>query len=66
VNKFLPNDDPMMRGQILKFAFSGLVYTMITWYRDGFRISTRDMARVASRLLCEPLFPSLQKLSFGE
>ena len=57
--KFLPNDDESMREIIFKFAFSGLVFTMINWYRNGFDISTRDMAKSACRMLREPLFPLL-------
>ena len=57
--KFLPNDDDGTRDMIFKFAFSGLVFTMINWYRNGFNVSTRDMAKSACRMLREPLFPTL-------
>ena len=57
--KFLPDEDDVTREQVLKFAFSGLVYTMIGWYREGFAASTRDMARLAFRMFRKPLFPSL-------
>ena len=59
IAKFLPNDDDGTRDIIFKFAFSGLVYTMINWYRNGFNVSTRDMAKSACRMLREPLFPTL-------
>lgn len=59
IAKFLPDDDEKTRERIFKFAFSGLVYTMINWYRDGFNVSTRDMANSACRMLREPLFPTL-------
>ena len=39
---------------------------MINWYRDGFATSTADMAKVACRMLREPLFPNLSKLGIGE
>ena len=59
VSKFLPDDGETERSMIFKFAFSGLIYVMISWYRQGFDISTRDMAKTACRMLREPLFPSL-------
>ena len=59
IAKFLPDDDEKTRERVFKFAFSGLVYTMINWYRDGFNASTRDMAKSACRMLREPLFPTL-------
>ena len=51
--KFLPGEDDVTREKVLKFAFSGLVYTMIGWYREGFSTSTRDMAKMACRMLRE-------------
>ena len=64
--KFLPEADRELSDAIFKFAFSGLVYTMITWYRDGFKTSTHDMARAACRLLSEPLFPILSQFDIGD
>jgi AcrR family transcriptional regulator len=62
VAKFLPRDDEKTRERVFKFAFCGLVYTMIGWYREGFVVSTREMAISACRMLCEPLFPDLKEL----
>ena len=59
ISKFLPDDDEIVRERVFKFAFSGLVYTMISWYRAGFDATTRDMAKSACRMLREPLFPTL-------
>ena len=57
--KFLPDEDDVTREKVLKFAFCGLVYTMIGWYREGFAASTRDMAKLACRMFRKPLFPSI-------
>ena len=65
IERFLPDDDVNIRERVFKFAFSGLVYTMISWYRDGFNVSTRDMAVIACRMLKEPLFPDLEKLGIN-
>ena len=66
LEKFLPDEDRDISESIFKFAFSGLVYTMINWYREGFATSTADMAKVTCRMLREPLFPNLSKLGIGE
>lgn len=63
--KFLPDDESKVRERIFKFAFSGLVYTMISWYRDGFNVSTAEMAETACRMFREPLFPKLEKLGIN-
>lgn len=62
VARFLPDDDEKVRERIFRFAFSGLVYTMICWYRDGFCVSTREMAESACRMLRDPLFPNLRNI----
>ena len=64
--KFLPNEDELSRDKVFKFAFSGLVYTMIAWYRDGFAESTHDMAKISCRMLREPLFPGIFAAGIGE
>ncbi|MBQ8879276.1 MAG: TetR/AcrR family transcriptional regulator [Clostridia bacterium] len=60
VAKFLPDEDMETRTRIFKFAFAGLTYVMIEWYRGGFSTPTRDMARLAVRTFCQPLFPVLK------
>lgn len=62
ISKFLPYDDPKMVETVFKFTLSGLVYTMINWYRGGFSSSIREMAEIACRLLRDPLFPNLSNL----
>ena len=64
--KFLPHEDDMTREKVLKFAFSGLVYTMIGWYREGFKPSAREMAKIACRMFREPLFPGLDEIGIGK
>lgn len=66
INKFISEKDMRLRDRIFKFAFSGLVYTMISWYREGFTTPSRDMAKLACRLLREPLFPTLKEVGIGE
>ena len=59
ISKFLPDDEEILRERVFKFALSGLVYTMVSWYRSGFDVSTHEMAKSACRMLREPLFPTL-------
>ena len=66
MSKFLPNEDDHSRDKVFKFAFSGLVYTMIAWYQEGFSTSTRDMAKLACRMFREPLFPGLDSVGIGK
>ena len=66
INKFLNPEDIPVRNKIFEFAFSGLIYIMISWYKEGFVTSTRDMARITCRLLREPLFPNLDLGGIGE
>ena len=60
--RFLPDETDKAREMIFKFALSGLMNTMIYWYKNGFNVSTREMAETACRMLREPLFPNLNKL----
>jgi hypothetical protein len=38
---------------------------MIDWYKDGFKTSILDMARISCRTLSKPLFPDLDKLGIA-
>ncbi len=61
MKKFLPDDSDWAREKIFKFAVCGLVFQMIDWYRDGFKTSIADMAKISCRTLSKPLFPNLDK-----
>ena len=60
--KFLPYDGDWDRSQVFKFAICGLMTLMIEWYKNGFKTSTREMARLSCRVLSEPLFPNLSDI----
>ncbi len=62
MKKFLPDDSDLIREKIFKFAVCGLVFQMIDWYRDGFKMSVADVAMISCRILSKPLFPNLDKL----
>lgn len=65
IAKFLPEDDPEVRSRIFKFAFAGMIYTMIEWYKSGFKTPARDMAKATGRMFTTPLFPNLSSLGIG-
>ena len=62
MKKFLPDDSDLIREKIFKFAVCGLVFQMIDWYRDGFKMNVADVAMISCRILSKPLFPNLDKL----
>ncbi len=62
LKRFLPDDTDWAREKIFKFAVCGLVFQMLDWYKDGFKTSVSDMARLSCRTLSKPLFPDLDKL----
>ncbi len=64
--KFLPEESDWMRSQVFLFAISGLMTSMLEWYRRGFCESTRSMAEAACRMLSAPLFPTLERLGLIE
>ncbi len=66
LSRILPDDDEKSRIAIFRFAISGLMSTMFEWYRDGFKTSVRDMARLAVRILSKPPFPNLDKLGISD
>ncbi len=55
--RFLPKDTRDMQKQITMFGVCGLMSMVLTWHHDGYQQSPQDMAKVAARLLMEPLFP---------
>ena len=65
MNKFLPDDSAWARDKIFKFAVCGLVFQMIDWYKDGFKISISDMADITCRLLSKPIFPNLEDIGIN-
>lgn len=61
--KFLPEEEDRMRERIFQFTVCGLMFSMIDWYRGGFKYSTCEMAEAAVRMLSKPLFPNLENIT---
>jgi len=66
MEKFLYAGDLRIKKYIFRFTFSGLVHTMINWYKSGFEESSKEIAKITCRMFREPLFPLLSELGIGE
>jgi hypothetical protein len=44
------------------FAVCGLMTMMLQWHHGGYQEAVSDMAKVAARLLTQPLFPDVEKM----
>ncbi len=45
--------------QVVTFSICGLMVMMVNWHQSGFARGSRDMARVAARLISSPLYPNV-------
>lgn len=59
--RFLPQDNAEMQKHITMFGVCGLMSMVLTWHSEGYPQSTAQMARVAARLLGQPLFPRVEQ-----
>jgi len=57
-SRFLPMDSREMQKQITMFGVCGLMSMVLTWHHDKYPKSALEMARIAARLLEQPLFPN--------
>ena len=62
--RFLPNEDREVRRHVVMFAVCGMLSMTVKWHQGAYRESVSEMARVAKRLLNEPLFPAAEELMF--
>ena len=56
-SRFLPNDSKKVQRQITKFGVCGLMSMVLTWHSEGFSEEPKAMARIATQILSQPLFP---------
>lgn len=61
-HRFLPNDSPDTRKQIILFCVTGLMSMVLTWHHFGYPKSAEEMASIAVRILSQPLFPDVEQL----
>ncbi|MBO5953025.1 MAG: TetR/AcrR family transcriptional regulator [Oscillospiraceae bacterium] len=60
--RFLPGETREMQNHVIIFGVCGLMTMMLQWHSNGCRESVQDMAKVAVRLLTQPLFPVSERL----
>ena len=60
--RFLPGDTRNIQREVVRFSVCGLMTMMLLWHREGYRDNAAAMARIAARLLSQPLFPNAEKL----
>ena len=60
--KFIPGEPRWIQEHVVMFSVCGLMSMMLQWHKSGFEESLHDLARVAARLLTQPLFPAAGKL----
>lgn len=60
--RFLDNATMEMMEQVTIFCVCGLMSVVIGWHKDGYRQSPQQMARIATRLLTQPLFQNTERL----
>lgn len=59
--RFLPEDTREMQQGITTFAVCGLMSMVLSWHEQSFEKPSREMARMAARMLSQPLFPDADK-----
>lgn len=58
--RFLPRDSRDMQKHVTMFGVCGLMSMVLTWHHDGYEQTPAQLARVAGRLLSQPLFPNAE------
>lgn len=59
--RFLMTDDVHAQRQITTFCVCGMMSMVVTWHHEGFLLTAVEMARIATRILNQPLFPMAEK-----
>lgn len=60
--RFLPGENRETQKHVVMFSVCGLMSMMLQWHHVGYSEPISEMARVAGRLLTQPLFPNAGSL----
>ena len=60
--KVLWIDNPRMRDHVIRFVVCGLMIMVISWHKEGYQESPQQMAKLALKLISEPLVPVMKNL----
>lgn len=58
--RFLPDDSRNMQQHITMFGVCGLMSMVLNWHDLGYEQSAGEMARIAVRMISQPLFPNVE------
>lgn len=59
--RFLPEESKDMRMQITMFCVYGLMSMVMNWRETGYAQPAAEMARIAVRMISQPLFPNVEE-----
>ncbi len=59
--RFLAEDDKWEQEQVITFSVCGLMVMVTNWHQAGYDRSPGEMARMAHRLIGQPLYPNVDK-----
>ncbi len=59
--RFLPEEDRRTQEHITMFTVCGLMSLVVQWHSEGYPQTAQEMARLAVRLVSQPLFPDAAK-----
>lgn len=60
--RFLPDDSRNMQLHITMFGVCGLMSMVLNWHDNGYAEPAREMARIAVRMISQPLFPGVESI----
>ena len=55
--RFLPHDSRPMQRHVTMFGVCGLMSMALNWHENGYEQPVPEMARIAVRMISQPLFP---------
>ena len=58
--RFLPEDSKYMQKHITMFGVCGLMSMVLNWHDTNYETPTAEMAKIAVRMVSQPLFPNGQ------
>ena len=58
--RFLPRDNRNMQQHITMFGVCGLMSMVLNWHDSGYEQPSSEMARIAVRMISQPLFPGVE------
>lgn len=62
MNQSLSGEEGKVREHVARFSLCGLMIMMVNWHHDGYAESVQEMARIAARLVSQPLLPVMKEI----